>query len=76
MEEENLNIKLITEGYYNLLKSKIKISKKDIEDLSTYRLSICAACEDFREDNTCSNCGCNMNAKSRARSARCPIGKW
>ena len=70
-----MDIKEISEGYYNLLKAKIKISKKDIEDLSSYRWSVCAGCEDL-EVNKCKICGCMLDAKTRARSAKCPIGKW
>ena len=71
-----MDIKQVTEGYYNLLKKKIKISSKDIEDMSQYRLEICTSCEEFTEKQTCNVCGCNMNAKTRAQSAKCPIGKW
>jgi len=65
----------ITEGYYNLLKAKIKISRKDIEDMSDYRWAICGGCEDLNV-NKCEICGCMLEAKTRAKSAKCPIGKW
>ena len=54
-----MDIKNITEGYYNLLRKKIKISSKDIEDMSQYRLEVCASCEDYKADGTCDICGCN-----------------
>ena len=71
-----MDIKNVTEGYYNLLKHKIKISRKDIEDMSQFRLEVCASCEDLRKDLSCDVCGCDLNAKTRATKAKCPVGKW
>lgn len=70
-----MGIKEITEGYYNLLKAKTKSSKKDIEEISDYRWGICGGCEDLN-GKKCGICGCDLDAKTRAKSAKCPIGKW
>ena len=47
------------------------------QDQYTRRRGICDGCEylDPRQ-NRCTKCGCLLMAKLRAKSARCPIGKW
>lgn len=47
------------------------------EELQNSRLDICKACPHFLElTSQCKKCGCFMNAKTKIRSAKCPIGKW
>ena len=39
------------------------------------RTNICLLCE-FKQNNRCSKCGCNLAAKSKLKAMKCPIGKW
>lgn len=41
------------------------------------RMQICDSCEDFNSKTTqCRKCGCFMSAKTRLKTASCPVGKW
>ncbi len=41
------------------------------------RMSICRECPFFvHESQTCKECTCAMNLKTRMESEHCPIGKW
>lgn len=41
------------------------------------RIQICNSCEDFNSKTTqCRKCGCFMSAKTRLKTASCPVGKW
>lgn len=39
------------------------------------RMAICESCE-YRSDNQCLKCGCNLTMKASGRAFACPIGKW
>lgn len=39
------------------------------------RLQVCQACEE-RVETRCLKCGCHLPIKARARSMKCPLGKW
>jgi hypothetical protein len=43
---------------------------------SNERMSICLTCENLKLLNFCSQCGCQMNIKTRIFWAQCPIGRW
>lgn len=47
------------------------VSKEDYET----RLNICNECQ-FRVNNTCSKCGCNLSLKATGRAFQCPEHKW
>ena len=41
------------------------------------RLQLCNSCPHFvKSTSQCKKCGCFMSAKTRLKSATCPIGKW
>ena len=41
------------------------------------RLATCGACDKFAPDTKqCMKCGCFMQAKSKIRTAKCPLDKW
>jgi predicted Zn-ribbon and HTH transcriptional regulator len=47
------------------------------EDLAKERFSICKACPELIKLTTqCKKCGCFMAAKTKLKTASCPIGKW
>lgn len=63
--------------------------KKHVEKVSELRLEICKACPKFsenmkksenytsvRKDIHCTNCGCNLEWKTRVLSQSCPENKW
>ncbi|HEY3969456.1 MAG TPA: DUF6171 family protein [Planctomycetaceae bacterium] len=39
------------------------------------RLKICDGCQ-WRSNNSCRKCGCNLALKAHGRAFKCPIGKW
>lgn len=45
------------------------------EDLSKQRLKICNNCP-YKQGNTCKQCGCTLDAKTRLPAEFCPIHKW
>jgi hypothetical protein len=55
-----------------------------IHDVSQERLTICSTCPfhskfhstPLRPDNHCTDCGCNLEAKTACLSCSCPRGKW
>lgn len=67
----------IAEGFTNLLKSKLLIGKKEIEELSEKRMTVCKECT-YRNKyaNNCGKCGCFLPAKTRRPKEQCPIDKW
>lgn len=63
--------------------------KDHIEKLSAARIAICRGCsmnsehatkylgyKSFRPDFHCTNCGCNLDMKTRCLSCECPLKKW
>jgi hypothetical protein len=47
------------------------VSKDEFEE----RLKVCDSCE-FRNANSCTQCGCRLNLKARGRAFRCPVNRW
>ena len=45
------------------------------EPFAQTRINICRSCEHYVL-MVCKKCGCFMPAKTRIRSARCPLDKW
>ena len=39
------------------------------------RLKVCEACE-FRKEDNCLQCGCNLTIKARGRAFHCPLQLW
>lgn len=79
-----IDFKGILEGVVNLVSAK-----RWIEEVSANRMYICNKCELFSEnakkdnnyetlrpDPHCTNCGCNLDLKTRCMSCSCPIKKW
>tara|TARA_R110002126_G_scaffold134759_2_gene278937 strand:+ start:86 stop:298 length:213 start_codon:yes stop_codon:yes gene_type:complete len=62
-------------GFSNLAKKKLNMSDSIIEDMSTKRMEVCNSCPE-KKGNACGKCGCNLEAKTRAKTASCPIKKW
>lgn len=47
------------------------------EETSSARYSLCLECPELIQlTKTCKKCGCFMAAKTKIKSATCPIGKW
>lgn len=44
-------------------------------ETATARWKTCEGCE-YRNNNTCSLCGCGLKAKTQIASQACPAGKW
>ena len=73
----------IYEGWRNKLIPQ-KEMKKLIRSVSRERISVCNEClfhskfhkTLLRPDNHCTDCGCNLEAKSACLSCACPQNKW
>lgn len=47
------------------------------KEVSQKRISICVECENFINlTRQCKKCGCFVDAKTKVKSAECPINKW
>lgn len=78
-----IDLKGILEGAWNSI-----FVKDSIEKVHEDRLHICNGCswnstamkdkgyKTFRPDFFCTQCGCNLDMKTRCMSCDCPIGKW
>lgn len=76
-----IDIKGILEGIGNLV-----VAKRWVEEVSADRMYICRKCElssDLKEGYTssrpdfhCTECGCNLELKTRCMSCSCPLNKW
>jgi hypothetical protein len=79
----SIKINQIIEGWRNKIIPP-KDLRETIEQVSKERLSICDTCvfhsknhsTPLRPDVHCTNCGCNLDAKSRCLSCSCPKNKW
>lgn len=78
-----INFGQIYEGWRNKLVPPTDM-KVLIHDVSQERLTICSTCPfhskfhstPLRPDNHCTDCGCNLEAKTACLSCSCPKGKW
>ncbi len=52
------------------------VPNKEIEKIANKRLKICYECKHFTLRGRCKKCGCFMNAKTRAKKAKCPLKYW
>ena len=69
--------KEIYEGFTNLIKSKINLSPKELQELHIKRYTICRKCPERNTvRDTCKKCGCYLPAKTRSESSSCPLGHW
>mgnify|MGYP000725124560 CR=1 FL=1 len=68
--------KEIANGFSNLLKKKVGLDDKGIEDLATARQTICQECEHGKNRTRCAKCGCILAAKTRSVHSSCPINLW
>jgi hypothetical protein len=68
----------IAEGNLNLIRSKLNIARKEIEDLASKRLEFCNPCEHNTKGMIprCSLCGCVISAKVRVKHQNCPKNLW
>lgn len=72
----------IIEGHVNKAISKTILADSEVELLASERLLICTGCKDtagnkcLNDTDRCCRCGCDMQAKTRALNAKCPINKW
>ncbi len=66
----------IINGYSNLLKSKLGVSKAKDERIFKARREICNACPERTRLDRCGLCGCPLAAKTRSLVTKCPDGKW
>ena len=75
------NMSSILEGIKNRI-----FTNEDVEEIAKIRWNICEKCHNFDTIGTsctipgtapcCKDCGCILNLKVRALSAKCPIDKW
>lgn len=78
-----LNFKQIYEGWRNKLVPPAEL-RETIQQVSKERLAICDTCvfhsknhdTPLRPDNHCTDCGCNLEAKTACLSCACPKKKW
>tara|TARA_R110000822_G_scaffold227017_2_gene359713 strand:+ start:8820 stop:9041 length:222 start_codon:yes stop_codon:yes gene_type:complete len=69
--------KEISNGYKNLLLSKLGLSSEENEKVFNARREICNSCasRDILLDR-CKLCGCPLAAKTRSIVTECPIKLW
>ena len=78
-----INFGQIYEGWRNKLVPPTEM-KVLIHDVSEERLAICSKCPlhskfhstPLRPDSHCTDCGCNLDAKTSCLSCSCPQDKW
>lgn len=71
-----LGIKSVIRGAVGLAKAKFNLEPVEAPTLEQ-RLAICESCpEHLSEFDKCRICGCNIPAKCRVASEKCPLGKW
>jgi hypothetical protein len=64
----------VTDSFGELAKGNNIFVEQQIQQT---RMSTCQSCEDFNAKTTqCKKCGCFMSAKTRLKTASCPVGKW
>ena len=69
-------LKLIIEGYSNLLKEKVGISvEKDVEIFKARR-DICDNCKHQTKLKVCDLCSCYIPSKTRSPNSKCPKNYW
>lgn len=78
-----INFSQIYEGWRNKLVPPADM-KEMIQQVSNERVTICNGCPfhsknhktPLRPDAHCTDCGCNLEAKSACLSCSCPQDKW
>lgn len=78
-----INFAHIYEGWRNKLVPPAEL-RETIESVSKERLAICDTCvfhsknhtTILRPDAHCTDCGCNLEAKSKCLACSCPKSKW
>jgi hypothetical protein len=60
----------IIDGFKNLVWENPRIEK-----IAMDRAVICSDCI-YNVQNTCSQCGCFLIAKTRSEYSKCPMNKW
>ncbi len=50
-------------------------SSPEVEKIAMDRVLVCSDCF-YNTNNTCSQCGCPLIAKTRSEYSKCPMGKW
>lgn len=63
-------LKEILNGWTNVI-----WEKPEVEKMAMDRAIICADCI-YNVNNTCSQCGCLLIAKTRSEYSKCPMNKW
>jgi hypothetical protein len=76
-----MKILQIIEGHINKARAGTPLSSRAIELISRWRMRHCKACKVngkpcLKPGNKCCQCNCDMEAKTRAVNAKCPLGKW
>lgn len=75
MDDKQNRLKQIFEGWTNLALARLNKLNPQIAELSKERLKICFKCSD-RNGNNCGKCGCNLFAKTKCQTCKCPLSKW
>ena len=64
----------VTDSFGQIAKGKPVFVESSTQ---TNRIAICNSCPEYVKTTTqCRKCGCFMSAKTRLKTASCPIGKW
>ena len=79
----------IIEGHFNKYLDKVGALPDDTKKLSELRFADCLLCAHtahptnkntngpgLRDEKYCNSCGCDMTAKTKVITAKCPIGRW
>ena len=80
-----LNLKEISDGWVNLIRSYGKGLPQPIREMAEKRAEICKACPHLvkasirlikRHPLQCDICGCVFPVIAYAKNKKCPLGKW
>lgn len=79
----------IIQGHTNKALANVGLLDEDVKKMADLRFADCLLCEHtphptnpgqngpgLREQKYCKNCSCDMMAKTKVPSAKCPIGRW
>jgi rRNA maturation endonuclease Nob1 len=69
--------KEIATGATNLIKLKLHIADKDVEEIHSKRMNVCRQCSAYNKElNKCEICGCLLAIKTRSMESSCVSGHW
>lgn len=69
-------VKEISNGFANILRSKIGLTTDEEENLFKHRKLVCKICPSNTDKITCNECGCVIEVKTMSMYTECPKDFW